>query len=335
MANTEYDILGNKNNPIKLKAHIKKVSNLKGIINIPIGSEEPILEDLTITPSFETQTFTPTEENTYYENVTCEAINITTSPVTLTPTENTQEVYPSENEYFNKVTVNPIPSEYIIPTGSLDIDENGTYDITNYATINVSVSSSPKLPSQFQKVEYLESTGTQYINTGYYADGGSSFEFKITYGTTRGVVFGSYNSYWTNGYGYYHNNGNGDTEWVHYYGNTSTGYPGLNNSTQEIKIIKGSVYINGQLVLALTPLSFSKLKYPTFFYAGNWGGTRAEQPISAKIYYFTIKSGDYPLMDFVPCYRKSDNVMGFYDIINQVFYTNAGTGDFIKGPDEN
>ena len=35
---------------------------------------------------------------------------------------------------------------------------------------------------------------------------------------------------------------------------------------------------------------------------------------------------------FIPCYRRSDNVIGFYDLVNDVFYTNAGSGTFSKGP---
>lgn len=39
------------------------------------------------------------------------------------------------------------------------------------------------------------------------------------------------------------------------------------------------------------------------------------------------------LFDLVPCYRKADTVIGFYDVVNDVFYTNEGTGTFVKGPD--
>ncbi len=35
--------------------------------------------------------------------------------------------------------------------------------------------------------------------------------------------------------------------------------------------------------------------------------------------------------DFIPCYRKQDGVIGMYDLANDVFYTNAGTGTFLKG----
>lgn len=35
--------------------------------------------------------------------------------------------------------------------------------------------------------------------------------------------------------------------------------------------------------------------------------------------------------DFIPCYRNSDNEVGLYDIVNNVFYTNQGTGAFTYG----
>ena len=36
---------------------------------------------------------------------------------------------------------------------------------------------------------------------------------------------------------------------------------------------------------------------------------------------------------FIPCYRKSDNVAGMYDIVGDAFYTNQGTGSFSVGGD--
>ena len=37
------------------------------------------------------------------------------------------------------------------------------------------------------------------------------------------------------------------------------------------------------------------------------------------------------IRELYPCYRKSDNVIGMYDIVNDVFYTNSGSGTFTKG----
>ena len=54
---------------------------------------------------------------------------------------------------------------------------------------------------------------------------------------------------------------------------------------------------------------------------------------SAIIYSAKILDGSNEIRNFVPCYRKSDNKAGLYDLVNNEFYTNQGTGDFITGND--
>ena len=39
------------------------------------------------------------------------------------------------------------------------------------------------------------------------------------------------------------------------------------------------------------------------------------------------------LMDLYPCYRKSDNVPGFWDTVTKTFLINSGSGSFSVGPD--
>lgn len=39
------------------------------------------------------------------------------------------------------------------------------------------------------------------------------------------------------------------------------------------------------------------------------------------------------IFNLIPCYRKADNEPGMYDIVNNAFYTNAGSGTFIVGGD--
>ena len=40
-------------------------------------------------------------------------------------------------------------------------------------------------------------------------------------------------------------------------------------------------------------------------------------------------------LDLIPAIRKSDNVAEMYDIINDNFYTNSGTGTFTVGSNVN
>ena len=55
-------------------------------------------------------------------------------------------------------------------------------------------------------------------------------------------------------------------------------------------------------------------------------------PLTAKIYFAKFMVFNEIIRHFIPCYRKSDNVAGMYDLVSGEFYTNAGTGEFIVGP---
>ena len=56
------------------------------------------------------------------------------------PKKEQQEIVPDKNyDGLSKVTVNPIPDEYIIPDGNLEINQNGTYDVNNYSSAEVNV----------------------------------------------------------------------------------------------------------------------------------------------------------------------------------------------------
>jgi len=54
----------------------------------------------------------------------------------------------------------------------------------------------------------------------------------------------------------------------------------------------------------------------------------------SRIYYCRIKSNsDKYVRNLIPCIRNSDNKAGLYDLVNNVFYTNSGSGDdFIYNP---
>lgn len=57
---------------------------------------------------------------------------------TATPTKEAQEIA-ADNEFdgLGKVAINPIPDEYIVPEGSIDITNTEEYNVTNYATAQI------------------------------------------------------------------------------------------------------------------------------------------------------------------------------------------------------
>ena len=58
----------------------------------------------------------------------------------ITPTTSEQQITADEGYYgLSQVTIDPIPSQYIIPTGTIPITSNGTVDVKNYEYANVNV----------------------------------------------------------------------------------------------------------------------------------------------------------------------------------------------------
>lgn len=73
-------------------------------------------------------------------------IEILVQDKTIEPTKETQTVTVDEDyDQLGTVTVNPIPDEYIIPDGTLDVDTNGDVDVTMFRTARVGVYTPPEL----------------------------------------------------------------------------------------------------------------------------------------------------------------------------------------------
>lgn len=58
---------------------------------------------------------------------------------TVTPTESTQTLETEGKRMTDDVTVNPIPPQYIVPSGSQTVTENNTYNVTTLASMTVNV----------------------------------------------------------------------------------------------------------------------------------------------------------------------------------------------------
>ena len=61
---------------------------------------------------------------------------------TITPTKASQIAVSSGRYTGGNVTVAAIPNEYIIPSGTLNVSENGQYNVNEYTSVNVDVPSS-------------------------------------------------------------------------------------------------------------------------------------------------------------------------------------------------
>ncbi|MBQ5476060.1 MAG: hypothetical protein IIT65_15620, partial [Lachnospiraceae bacterium] len=95
--------------------------------------------------------------------------------------------------------------------------------------------------------------------------------------------------------------------------------------------IGNKTYIDGEITISGT----SSVSLYLFAQNESPGNTNSVWDSSIRLYACTIAVNGEVIRNYVPCYRKSDGVIGLYDTINKQFKINEGTGSFTKGSDVN
>ena len=185
------------------------------------------------------------------------------------------------------------------------------------------------LPDIYTELEYVQSSGTQFINTGFIPDQDSRMVLDAQLIDTAGTVSigGERYSTPTDAFTWISVNGMLRT----YYNN---GYAVVGSADTERHVYdknKNETLIDNAVVSTLQYDQFTA-DFPIFLFASNENGTQGYFSTcklhSAQLY----DNGDL-IKNFVPTERKKDGVVGFYDIEGGDFYTNFGTGAFISGPE--
>lgn len=199
------------------------------------------------------------------------------------------------------------------------------------------------LPSEYQQVDWIASTGTQYIQLNISFDSTDKIETKFSMDMSSGadkymVAPQTWNtadnrfamgvSTSSNGVVYTCGYGSAITDDTH--------LSPLSNNDGQLHSWK---YENN--IFSITDLGISKdcsnitWGFMTTTLRLFYGYNSCSSGKIAYYKHYKILSGKPTLqlvLNLIPCYRKSDNVIGMYDTVNDTFYTNAGTGTFIKGP---
>lgn len=186
------------------------------------------------------------------------------------------------------------------------------------------------VPDGYTQFEYIQSTGTQYINSKIIPSASTGVRVKTmpltaNTGTVLGAITGI-------GAGYF-----GITSyqsaWDAYWG-TSTGVKGNIgvNTWSELKLN----YMNDKQFtddgVLLTSLgSASITTNPVHIFRMNPGTYSDPQHYVGRIAELAFTVGSKITNNFVPAKRNSDGAIGMIDIATGVFETNAGSGTFIAG----
>ena len=198
----------------------------------------------------------------------------------------------------------------------------------------------PRLPSEYQEVEYIESSGTQYIDSWWtpssnYARVVTQIEPTLS-GQQWEVFYGMTN--WSNHYSLHTNK---DTlKWyINVWSNgniiTDIAFSSWTKVNTEFEANNWAYSVNVNSTTYSWTYSWTVVQSTRnmYIFAYNENGSITWKP-SMKLYSFKVYSATSTLVrDFVPCYRKSDSVIWLYDLVNDQFYTNAWSGTFTKGTD--
>lgn len=184
------------------------------------------------------------------------------------------------------------------------------------------------LPYGYQKLQYIQSTGTQYVNTGVKPnqDARVVLDVYASPATTASWLFGA-------------RNGNTDRTFglLSYNSQYRSDY---NNSTEEYSTVtpsgkftvdkdKNVTKFNGTIGVTAKYGAF-QCTYPMFLFANNNAGTAAGFG-SFKLYSCQIYDNGTLVRDYVPC-KNPSGVVGLYDLTGKQFYGNSGTAIFYAGP---
>ena len=198
--------------------------------------------------------------------------------------------------------------------------------------------------SEYTQLEYLESTGTQWIDTDIKPNQNTSALYTaavIGDVSNKDVhLFGSRLSYIDKAFNLCYMNGpsNGPEVIKFLSGND---YSQAQTSLLTEMSIKNKhnyymsgtkVDIDGTNVLNFTTPDYSS-NHNLWLFGLNNAGVLHSQVVAQKLYGCKIWNDGILVRDFVPVRRNSDNELGMYDTVSGFFFTNAGTGTFVGGPD--
>lgn len=198
-------------------------------------------------------------------------------------------------------------------------------------------------PSEYQAIEWLESSGIENIDTGIAGTNRVGFDIMFVSkddiaSSKYGCVFGARNSskvneiqltsYISNDTPNYRGTFRYGTDGYYSAGFNTSAAGGITRST-----FIGNVYTGKDIAETISKQEFGSGKNITIFALNQDGGVT--QFGKVRLYYFKLYYDEVLVRDYIPAYRKKDGKAGLYDLVNKQFYIYGGNDNFIKGPDVN
>lgn len=189
------------------------------------------------------------------------------------------------------------------------------------------------LPEAYTLLEYIKSTGNQYIDTGYKPNTNTRIEIgaSTTDTTHDKPLFGSRIESEQGAFVCWFNplKSTGLSPAFGASGNLTTGLE-ISTSKKHDVVLENGLCVLDDKSFSFATQTFTS-SYNLVLCGLNTQGTVDSRKFYGNVYYARIYDNDALVRDFFPAKRNSDGVLGLYDLVNGEFYTNAGTGSFVAG----
>ena len=210
--------------------------------------------------------------------------------------------------------------------------------VYDYSNTNANTSF---LPSEYQKVEYLESNGTQYIATSFAppVDATSKTVFQHTKIASGDDMIWGYTKTGQASYLEFY------ASYIFYATIGVSRFQRVNLIAQGDKLKIMEAYMDSEALKVYiddTTYNAAPTAYhdnysdplPIYLFAWNNKGTGPQYlHRGLRLFSLSFEQNNQLIANFIPCLRKSDGKPGIYDTVSNTFYTNAGTGEFLYGPE--
>ena len=187
------------------------------------------------------------------------------------------------------------------------------------------------LPSGYTQLEYIQSSGTQWIDTGFKPNQNTRIKMDcnvIGFNSEDAFLFGARIASGNTAFCLAADDAN--TRWFALYGNAVQNPTGTCTGKHSIDFNQNVLTLDGKnFTFAKTTFQSS---YNLLLFATITNGNVDSQRGKMAIYSCQIYDNGNLIRDFVPCVDPTGNA-GLYDVVSGQFYGNAGTGTFTAGPE--
>ena len=185
----------------------------------------------------------------------------------------------------------------------------------------------------YTQIEYIQSTGTQYIDTGVNGDAIGTFEIKFNPLSSHAHTYEQYfggdiENNTTPRIFKYTGSGEDQNKVVAYWYNGQSyvreALFSAENKAHILKVTNADIYVDETKICS--------------YEAGSWGSNNyycfttsdSTNIASAKLYYLKMYSDNVLVRDFIPVLDES-NVACLFDKVSRTYFYNIGTGTFTAG----